>query len=241
MKKTIFLLFLFLIFSNYKLLKKPPAGERFVYKLQFYKIIDKRLITQEDSTNIYYRGNTIIYEKPYHYLTKSGLTTKDTLAKELKARYLISDRAGSFGIWFDSLTEKVYRRVNVDSFKNNDFLVKLGLHNLKHYVLASSEPGNTPGSFVEKYAVKDKPDDSYFDTTCFYFSRKSNLRYAMDAEFEKIKKAKLYKEVLIYNPAWNAVIHDTVPRREFILELKEIPESKRVQEVMDKYLAIKNQ
>ena len=243
MKKALILLVVFLLFSYCTYLKKPLSGDEFIYKLQFFKAVDKKLITQEDSTNIFYRENITIYEKPYHYLflkyntnNKSDVTTIDTVKNELKYHYLVADNSGPYGIWLDSLAVKSYRRVNVDSFQNNDLLKKLGLHNLKHYVLSSTVVGKDPNLFVEQYTVKDKPDGSYFDTICFYFNKTSKIRYSMDADFEKIKKAKLYKEVFIYNPTWDGLNHDSVPRREFNLELKEIPENERMQQVLDKYL-----
>lgn len=77
-------------------------------------------------------------------------------------------------------------------------------------------------ALAEKYISKKISDQSYPDTTIFYYNTKlKNIDYSFSKDLEKARKLKLFKVRLIYTSQYYKGYSIKVPRREFMFHLKE--------------------
>lgn len=194
-------------------------------KINFYRNIP--LVSTEngtlnnilDSAAIYSYEKFIVYEQPalYTSLYNNNLV-KDTIYNE----YFIFDKTDTIGYWFDSLeAKKESKIVKLDSFFfYHTFLIDMKLFHINNEIKLTSDNGND-SIFIEKYIPKAKLDESYADTSIYYFSKElKNIEYSFSRVLDSIKESKVCKVRLIYNEIKNSKFLFTIPRREIWFEFR---------------------
>lgn len=236
------LLFIFIFLISCR----STSQQNRVNKICFYRNIplvstqDGVLQNVFDSAAIYNYNDYILYEQPALY-TKfyNNKLIKDTVYNQ----YFIFSKKDSFGYWFDSLTaKKEFNIMSLDSFYfTHSFLNDMKLYQKNNDRKLSSDTLKNGIEVVETYIPKAKIDDSYPDTSIFYFSENlKNIPYSFSKELDSIKQSKIYRTQLIYNEMKSNKYALTIPRREFLFEFKEAEafDEKKIIEFINRYQKI---
>ncbi|MBK7884307.1 MAG: hypothetical protein IPJ81_11305 [Chitinophagaceae bacterium] len=156
-----------------------------------------------DSVSIYNYNDYTLYEQPTIY---NEFYNDELIKDNIYYQYFIFKKNDKAGYWYDSLSaKKITRSVKLDSY--NDSLVSIIT--------------NSDSIVEEKYINKIKFDETYCDTTVFYYSKNyKNIGYSLSKELDSLKNSKVFKIRLIYNKYKSAAYGVIMPQREFLFEFK---------------------
>ncbi|HMU46933.1 MAG TPA: hypothetical protein PKC72_11220 [Chitinophagaceae bacterium] len=194
---------------------------------------DRQYIDFCDTIPIYYIQNLIIYKLPYTfdsskmtYHIKTDTISQEHIMTETRYHYFVYKKGNNNGIWYKSIEQLDSNKIlAVDSI-----IKRIGtptnlqaiIYSLNDSLLESQSLDN--GSIlIEKYIPKTKLDDSYNDTTLFYYSKRLKpIQFSLSPFLDSLKNKKLYKLRLAYNEAFSETYSITMPKRDIIYEIREM-------------------
>ncbi|WP_146186509.1 hypothetical protein [Pedobacter sp. HMWF019] len=173
------------------------------------------------SVNIYYKGDIVVYEIPVFKTVDKQHTSGDTITVETEIsneidayRYIIYKEGEDLGKQFFGLDDQSPTQVNIQHINKELFTYTEGLFYGDNDVFKEKHQKDQ-NSLVEVYVPKNKPDDSYNDTTYLYFNTKfPSVKFSLDKNLDSKRKDKLTKAVLVYNG------NDTHPRMNLTFEIQ---------------------
>lgn len=214
--------------TKHQLQKNDITAIHYVVKLPLVTG-DREYFDFSTTTPIYYFEDLIIYKLPYTfdslkmtYHIKTDSISQEQIMTETRYNYFVYKN----GIWYrsieqldsnkilevDSIVKRVATPLNIQSIiysPNNTLLERRNL-----------EKGNI---VIDKYMPKTKPDETYNDTTLFYYSKAMKpIRFSLSPFLDSLTNAKLYKIQLIYNEAYSEKYSITMPQRDLIYEIKKV-------------------
>lgn len=119
-------------------------------------------------------------------------------------RFYVFSKSQKVGLMYDSLGKEAKGTAfNIDSLLAQNPIFKGGTTEFDERTALSSKSKTKDGLVLEKYVYKAKPDPSHPDTVCFFYDRKwkSEIPYTLSKSVDSLKKMKLVRVNLIYNPA----------------------------------------
>lgn len=201
------------------------ANSSKVKKIDFFTslpIVSKsgELSKMEHTVSVYWYNDYMFYEVSSYFIKSmdNEITSQDTIYK-----YFIFKQNEKTGFWYDSLkSDKISKIFSVDSF----YLDNTALKGLKIYDKENdsliSKVQNKNYVLEEKYISKIKPDETYCDTTIFYYSKQlKNINYSFSKELDSLNKSKIFKVRLVYNKGKSNQYGIVMPQRELLFEFKE--------------------
>lgn len=213
-------------------------------EFQFARQDNGEIVSFKDSFNVYYFRDLILYKLPYQtdltnviMDTSGNVLEEKVLKSSTKYKFLIHKMGEEYGWKFDSSRAKNANKILVDSFLK----VKLKLSDEVFYSANDSliEVFKYNGiNIVEKLIPKKKYNDTYNDTTYLFFSSGlNNIPYSFSKKLDSLKKIKLYKARLIYNPIYSKSNTLVTKGRELFFEFREIPltDSQDIWPIIQKY------
>lgn len=191
---------------------------------------DNQLFYFRDTIPIFYYQDLILYKLPYTfdsskmiYHTKTDTIEQQNILTETRYNYFVYRHGKQYGIWYKEMNSDSLIKLSVDSI-----IDKKGTPTILQSILAN--PNDTlvariresiGNIFIEKYASKSKPDESYNDTTLLYYSKNMKyIKFSFSPILDSIKKLKLFKVKLIYNKAYSSKYSITMPQRELTYEFQ---------------------
>ena len=172
-----------------------------------------------DTLIIYTKNDLSLYALPYNYSIDDG--NKLTL-EETRFRYFIFRANEPFGYYFDSLYSQNPLKMNVDSLLKEKAFTATNYYDRINdsLIIKIQNQDNIP--LIEKYIPKTKHDNSYADTTIFYYSKKlKNLDYSFSKDLEKERTLRISKVQMVFNNYFDKLYNIELPEREFSFELSE--------------------
>jgi hypothetical protein len=200
-----------------------------IHHLQLVNTDDGKLLDLIDTLNIFYNGDIIIYAVPHSRETsnltfdkKGNQNNEKLLKRETLYTYFIYKKNDSLGFKYDSISDSRKKEFAVDSFLNLKAFRNAVFYSKNDSLIETiSKAGSN--ILIEKYIPKIKYDESYNDTTYFYFTDKlTNIDYSFSRELDSIKNLKLVKVRFIFNPVPKGLYPFGIPRRELLFEIKEV-------------------
>jgi len=189
---------------------------------------DKQYFDFGDTTTIYYYQDLIVYQLPYTfdssktiYHVKADTISDEHILTEKRYNYFIYRQGSPKGIWYRSIDYPDSNRLlPVDSILK----IKSPPPNLQSLIYSSNdtliETVSLNDIFIEKYIPKIKPDESYNDTTVFYYSKSmSSIKYSLSPFLDSLKNAKLYRLRLAFNETYSQKYSITMPQRDLVYEI----------------------
>jgi len=211
-----------------------------VWSIPVFNPDSGKVSNMRDSVLIYHLDDLVLYRVAYTYTQynknaqKGNTNTISDDPKTIdfsKTRYknFIYRRNSLTGFVYDSLSTNSHLTFNVDSFERKKTFKGSKFYETSHDKIVESMLNKDRSELIEKYASITKPDESYSDTSYYYFSRGLNdVNYSFSKEADSAKKMKLNKIVFIYNPVpKNDHNKVAIPRREILLEIKKITVSNK--------------
>ena len=203
---------------------RPDRAIRLIYNLPILNL-DEKFVNYTDSFDIFYWDSLVLYRFPT-YFDSTWVTFNDDgeiideklLKTETRMQYFIYRRGAKRGQLYRPAEGK-YLKLSVDSFRAAKLFAGIKLYDAVNDSLISS--GKLPdGNIYEVYLPKVKYDESYNDTTFFYYTGKlKGVEFSLSPELDSIKGLKLYKARLFFRQ--NA----KMPDRNLYFELKALPDS----------------
>lgn len=189
-----------------------------IYNIPIVKL-NGQLQNLTDSLSIFYYNNIILYRFPYTY----SIENMNTIEKqERRFKYFIYQKHERYGYYFDSINTSSYRKMNVDSLLSAKAFASNNFYDKNNDSLVVTIKNDNNYSLVEKYISKKRPNQSYADTTIFYFTHTlKDLELSFSKELENIKKLKIFKLRMIYNAQFDKEYNMELPYREFFFELRD--------------------
>lgn len=172
--------------------------------------------SMKDSILIYYRDDLILYRVPYVFTqynqnAQHGNTNiisddpKTIDFREVRFQNFIYRRGEAKGILYDSRRIDTLITFDVDSFQRKKTFKDANLYDTSNDKLVDSKSDGDKLILTEKYVNISKPDESYSDTSYYYFNTKLNdIEYSFSRKADSSKHKKLSKMVFIYNGSSNA-------------------------------------
>jgi hypothetical protein len=191
-----------------------------IYNIPIVKLSGE-LQNVTDSLSIFYHNSFILYRFPYTYSVENANRIE---SQERRFKYFIYRNHNPYGYYFDSLNASRYSKMNVDSLLSAKAFASNNFYDMNNDSLVEAIKSRGNFSLIEKYISKTKPDQSYADTTIFYFTDKfKDLKLSFSMELEKIKNLKICKVRIIYKAHFDRVYNIELPNREFVFQLREEP------------------
>jgi hypothetical protein len=225
------LLFLFFITSlSCSINKYTPQLYQGIRVLHVFPILntDGTIFNFVDSFEYYVIGNTEVYKMfVLHSFTRIYGDEQTQMPDSIEHEYFVADlQSGKGSLYFKKEIKKAelqtdsflrIRGINVDSraiFNDNDSLYSIKKDSRRNIVYAA-------------YIPKEKFDQSYADTSIYYFSyKKFNNKFSLCKPLDSIYKATLSQIVLVYNEAYDVQTKKTHPRREMFYRLSNCTQDK---------------
>ena len=189
----------------------------------------------KDSVLIYHLDDLVLYRVAYTYTkynknAQKGNTNivgddpKTIDFRETRFKNFIHRLGDSSGFLYDSLGTNSHLTFNVDSFEKKKTFKGAKFYDITNAKIVQSNFYKDKSILVEKYSNVTKPDESYSDTSYYYFNSGLNdIRYSFSAEADAIKKMKLNKIRFIFNRVpKNSNSQIEIPMREVVLEIRSI-------------------
>jgi hypothetical protein len=171
-----------------------------------------------DSFSVINHNEYFLYELPY---IRSVENETELLSVTVKFNYLLHKKGARYGFFFDSLSSNKPRKMLVDSILSSKIFYNFQFYDNKNDSLVETCKIENE-SVVEKYVPKIKYDQSYPDTSYFYYTDKQlNIDYSFSSELENIKKKKIFKAEMLYKSQWYEGFNFKAPERKFSFALKE--------------------
>jgi hypothetical protein len=190
-----------------------------------------------DSFSVLKHNEYLLYELPY---TRSVENETELLSVTVKFNYLLHKKGERYGFFFDSLSSNKPRKTLVDSILSSKIFYSFEFYNNKNDSLVETCKIENE-SVVEKYIPKIKYDQSYPDTTYFYYTDKQlNIDYSFSSELENAKKKKIFKVEMFYKSQSYEGFNFKAPERIFSFNLKEVIINNE-SEILDFFLRTKKQ
>ncbi len=246
MSKLFFIVFI-LFFDQSQLWSKPKIANDTIHSVRVYSnfpgVSPKgKLLNMYDSLTIFYYKEMVLYQIPtVHlitntYLNKFGNTVKNTTKEEPAFEYFVykqGDDSGFSGLLYDTLTVSAFKKRRLDSFLVNEALRNPVAFNNLDEVLIEHKLSKGYYSLIEKSAPKKKIDETYEDTSYFYFSdRLKDIDFSFSPKMDSLKNSKLVKIRFLYNATYSKKYKIRLPRREMFFEIRQVPVINR-KEIID--------
>jgi len=184
----------------------------------------------KDTIWILYYNNTVLYRLSG---TRNMETDKKILGTET---WFIFSKKATHGFLFYSLTDSSKGlKLPVDSFLNNRAYANANFDVPADSLYRKIENGDDT---VEKYFTQARHNDNYPDSMYYYFTNTlKNIDYSFSRKLDSAKSMKLYKVRLLYNESFSPSYKITLPKREFLFEIKEeaIDNSKEIINFFDRF------
>lgn len=187
----------------------------------------------EDSLFMYFEDELVLIRIPYETVEYNKNAIKgdsiiisddESTIKNRTIKYFnfVYDIKFKKGIKYSSLTLDKAVTFNVDSLLRNSTFKGSDFYDTKNERLVESTMfGDT--LLREKYINVFKPDESYNDTSYYYFAKGlNNINYSLSKNAEDIKKMRLMKVRLIYKGIPKNANHVGSLKKEIIVEIKKI-------------------
>ncbi len=175
-----------------------------------FDIRNDSILKLKDEAIIYKSGKYNVYEEIVNSTTNilyEGKTIDSLMfsSAEKKIRYFVSNDSLIYGVYVDPMTNKVSRKIPIDSFKTNNtllysfesfqdkFMVKYKF--LKRTI-------NKEEEIVNYFIPKKSGERTMADTICYYYTKEKSFTkadYYLAANSDSIKNYKLYKFLGIFN------------------------------------------
>lgn len=190
----------------------------------------------KDSVLIYHLDDLVLYRVAYTYTKYNQNAQKGNMNivgddpktidfRETRFKNFIHRLGESSGFLYDSLDTNSHLTFNVDSFERKKTFKGSKFYDITNAKIVQSNFYKDKSILVEKYSSVTKPDESYSDTSYYYFNRGLNdILYSFSVEADTIKKMKLNKIRFIYNSVpKNGNSKIEIPMREVVLEIRSFP------------------
>jgi hypothetical protein len=196
----------------------------------------KKVSNMRDSVLIYYFDDLVLYRVSYTYTkynknAQKGNTNivsddpKTIEFREIRFKNYIHKSGYSTGFVYDSLNTNYHLVFNVDSFQRKKTFNGSNFYDTSHDKLLQTNLYKDKSTFVEKWGSVTKLDESYSDTSYYYFNRSlNNIPYSFSKKADSIKNMKLSGIKFIYNivrESSNGQVK--IPKREITIEIKKNP------------------
>ena len=201
---------------------------RFIEVLQFVQVDNLKVLTQKDSTSIFYGGNYAIYEVPTYYRSsnirsdkQTKITSETDIKEEIKYKYIIRNKHNPYGYCYDSLAAKTHgKKILIDTFLNKTIAANVPFYNKVNDTLVSYIH-NINGDLIERHICKKRFDSSYPDSLYYHFSNKlRDVNFSFSNELDSTRKMKLFKVEFIFSPTTDPQNGTVIPRRALSFEIK---------------------
>lgn len=183
-----------------------------------------------DSLTIYYLKDFILYrvafpfEQKYLTFDSSGnISSERLIMRGTKFSYFIYKKGAKFGFNYDSIDAKTGRRCSTDSFLRAKFSFTESIFENSNETLINRKTGIPHYDLMEVYTPKIKYDDTYPDSSYYYYLKKlTDIEFSFSHELDSIKKMKLCKVRFVYNPVTKGTSPFAIPKREFLFQIEEL-------------------
>lgn len=205
------------------------------YNLSFLDKETGQIFRKNDSLLICYFEDMTLYREPYVFTQyNSNALRGDTMVlsndsasisfRERRYVYYVYKNGAETGLEFDSLSAQKPKLINVDSIQKRKTFKEAKLYNITHDRLAEAAWMAKKTILRETYVNVHKPDDSYNDTSYFYFAKNKfdNVAFSLSKEADSLKKMKLVQVNLIYKAIPKGTSNKLdIPRREIVFKIKD--------------------
>jgi hypothetical protein len=204
-----------------------PAGRHesiravnFIYQIPILKL-NGELLNLRDSFSIIYFNDFIAYGFPY---LKAMEDQERIISKEVKYHFFVYKKGETQGQYFDSINANLSREVNVDSVLKSKAFLGFNFYDMGNDSLVESIRQLGNNEMLEKHIPKIRYDQSYGDTTFYYYSdRFKKIDFSFSKILESVTDLKIFKIRIVYNEQFYKGYSFKFPPREFLFELKEFP------------------
>ncbi len=192
---------------------------------------DGQLLYLDDTTSIYYYNDLIVYQLPYIFESsrtiihvKTDSVSEEKILTETRYNYFVYRKGKHLGLCYSSIEQlDSNKRLSADSI----IALKAPSYNLQNiiispnYTLIEKLHLNNGNVFIEKYIPKQKPDESYNDTSLLYYSiAMKPISFSLSPFLDSVRNAKLYKLQLAFNEAYSHTYSMKMPKRDIIYEIE---------------------
>jgi hypothetical protein len=168
----------------------------------------------KDTIKLYYYKDLILYR-----LSESRILETEELIPGTE-NYFIRKRKADSGFLFISLSDTTSRKLPADSILIN------GAYQGASVELSSNfTPVNLvkegKDRFHEEYSMNASNNENLPDSIYLYYSKElKKVDYTFSRKLDSLKGMKLYKFRLLYNEKVLRVTNQTIPKREFLFEIR---------------------
>jgi hypothetical protein len=229
---------------------KQINGIRLSVKIQLVSTENFSLSTFEDSMEIYYYNNLVLYQfnHPYDirkvtFDTSGNFMHENIIQEGIRNSYFIYQKGDLYGFRYDSITAQTSHRFLVDSFLNKKLSHREETFDVSDDSLVDAKKVHGSYDLFEKYIPKIKLDETYPDSSYYYYNRKMNgIDYSFSKTLDQEKNMKLCRIIFVYNPLRSKKYTQELPRREVRLAIEELPvaNSKEILAFFERHLKADN-
>jgi hypothetical protein len=249
LKFTLFFVTIFLIYGCiFKDIEKKSTISlvEFYSDLQLVKVDNGETTNLKNSIVIYKDANYVVYKGGNRFVNSKSEVDRDgrqisekITLDTIKSYYIVYHIKNSYGYLYDSINTIKPLRISIDSFQRVKLFKDFPFYTANDIVKAS-EKNNTVPYLIEKTAPKDKPDDTYPDSSYYYYTKGfKNAAYTFSKQMDSARNMKLYKVRLIYVPIKKGGKYDfDVPRREFNFELRKAKPAPEIPKLIERFKAM---
>jgi hypothetical protein len=186
----------------------------------FFMVSSGELVNIKDSFKIIYYNDFIVYEIPItqslsKVTFKENVQHEELLSTKIENKYFVYKPGQKSGFKFDSLTAVASAKFSVDSLLQNKSFQSTNFFNSSNDSLL--ETISRDNFLIEKYIPKVKFDNSYGDTSIYYFDSKlGNIDFSFSKLLDHTKQMKLFKIEYLYNESLDLKI----PARKLMFKIE---------------------
>lgn len=171
-----------------------------------------------DSIKIYKYGDKMMYE--FQFATDT-IDENGKVAKGFLRKRFVHRQSDSLGNLYVLGEETTFRNLSVDSFlmlrgfKNSNWSLIL------NFPLYRSDFDRSKGVLKDTYAPPKDESGNIGDTAYLYYTNNLHTNaYSLSSTLDSIKRMRLFKIELIYNPGHNRTYNKSIPRRVLRFEIQ---------------------
>ena len=194
----------------------------FIFSYPLIQITEGKIFFSnlKDTICIFYYHNYILYRLP----TRKSFETGENIAGT--ERYFLYKKNDVYGLFFKTKNDMIGTKAPVDSFLVNDGMQGMDFERPSDSLWKFIGQVKDKGIVLEKYAALKQGSEVSLDSIYYYYSKKlENVEYSFSKHLDSLANMKLFKVRLLINQKYSPRYNLTLPKREFLFEIKETPVS----------------
>lgn len=216
--------------------------------IQSISLDDGRKLDFKDSLIIFSDNNYVIYKRPFikfffhQNLVQGTDTINQTVANHIvKYHYFIYNKKSSYGYFYDSINSVKPKRIFVDSVEHELIMKGFPFYSDRD-ILIYSNRRNNKSYFLEKRVPTNKTDDTFPDSSYYYYNNKFlKSPFSFSEKLDSLSDSKLYKIRFLYNFIGKGKYSFDIPHHEFYFELRNVQNPVEIPKLIERFKSFESQ